>query len=245
MNQIKSEKNDKPEEIKKGFFSRAKKFALKFMLWFFCISIGLTIIYRWIPPPFTLLMINKCIEQKMDGKEMTLKKDWVSLDEIANLPQAVVTSEDQKFAEHFGFDVEAIEKAKKYNEKHKGKKMKGASTISQQTAKNVFLWPSRSWIRKGFEVYFTFLIEVLWSKERILEVYLNVIEMGPGIYGAQAASQYYFNKSASQLSKLEAASIAAILPNPVRWSASKPTPYIKKKRAWILRRMNTFHLDSL
>ena len=191
-----------------------------------------------------------------DGKfaerlERTLKMNvrgnqpMVSLDEIANLPQAVVTSEDQKFAEHFGFDVEAIEKAKKYNEKHKGKKMKGASTISQQTAKNVFLWPSRSWIRKGFEVYFTFLIEVLWSKERILEVYLNVIEMGPGIYGAQAASQYYFNKSASQLSKLEAASIAAILPNPVRWSASKPTPYIKKKRTWILRRMNTFHLDSL
>lgn len=245
MNQIKAEKSEKPEEIKRGFFIRAKKFVLKFLLWFFCISIGLTIIYRWFPPPFTILMINKCIEQKMDGKEMTLKKDWVSLDEIANLPQAVVTSEDQKFAEHFGFDVEAIEKAQKYNEKHKGKKMKGASTISQQTAKNVFLWPSRSWIRKGFEVYFTFLIEIFWSKERILEVYLNVIEMGPGIYGAEAASQYYFKKSASQLTKVEAASIAAILPNPVRWSASKPTPYIKKKRAWILRRMSTFQLDSL
>ena len=121
----------------------------------------------------------------------------------------------------------------------KGKKVRGASTISQQTAKNVFLTPDRSYIRKGLEVYFTFLIEVLWSKERIMEVYLNVIEMGPGVYGAEAAAQYYFKKSASKLTRTECAAIAAILPNPIRWSASKPTPYIKeKKKNWILYHMN-------
>ena len=161
------------------------------------------------------------------------------------MPLAVVTAEDQKFAEHFGFDLEAIEKAVKYNEKHKGKKVKGASTISQQTAKNVFLWPGRSWIRKGLEVYFTFVIEICWSKERIIEVYLNVIEMGPGVYGAEAAAQYYFNKSASDLTKKEAATIAAILPNPIRWSASHPTPYIIKKRNWIVRHMKYIDIKEL
>jgi len=178
-----------------------------------------------------------------DGK---IDKDWQSLENISrNLPLAVVTAEDQKFEEHFGFDIEAIEKAVKYNEKHKGKKVKGASTISQQTAKNVFLWQGRSWLRKGLEVYFTFLIEIFWSKERIMEVYLNVIEMGPGIYGAEAAAQHYFNKPAKKLTKSEAASIAAILPNPIRWSASKPTAYITKKRNWILRHMNKIDLKEI
>jgi monofunctional biosynthetic peptidoglycan transglycosylase len=188
------------------------------------------------------LMIIRYFEME-DGK---IDKDWKSLDEIGkNMPLAVVTAEDQKFAEHFGFDLEAIEKAVKYNEKHKGKKVKGASTISQQTAKNVFLWPGRSWIRKGLEVYFTFVIEICWSKERIIEVYLNVIEMGPGVYGAEAAAQYYFNKSASDLTKKEAATIAAILPNPIRWSASHPTPYIIKKRNWIVRHMKYMDLKEL
>jgi monofunctional glycosyltransferase len=234
-----------PDKIpERKLFRKAKRIFFKVLFWFMIISVTLTILYRWIPPPFTILMLNKSIAMKMDGKKMVLKKDWVPLEEIAHLPLAVITSEDQRFEDHFGFDVEAIEKARKYNEKHKGKKMKGASTISQQTAKNVFLWPSRSWIRKGFEVYFTFLIEVFWSKERIMEVYLNVIEMGPGIYGAEAASKYYFNKHASQLTKSEAAAIAAILPNPVRWSASRPTPYINRKKAWILRKMNTIPRDS-
>lgn len=201
-----------------------------------------TLIFRFVPIPFTPLMIIRYFEME-DGK---IDKDWKSLDEIGKkMPLAVVTAEDQKFAEHFGFDMEAIEKAMKYNEKHKGKKVKGASTISQQTAKNVFLWPGRSWIRKGLEVYFTFVIEICWSKERIIEVYLNVIEMGPGVYGAEAAAQYYFNKSSINLTKKEAAAIAAILPNPIRWSASRPTPYIIKKRNWIVRHMKYIDLKEL
>jgi monofunctional biosynthetic peptidoglycan transglycosylase len=179
-------------------------------------------------------MISRYFEME-DGR---IEKDWKSLDEISKqMPLAVIAAEDQKFDEHFGFDLEAIEKAVEYNEKHKGKKLKGASTISQQTAKNVFLWQGRSWFRKGLEVYFTFLIELLWSKERIMEVYLNVIEMGPGIYGTEAAAQYYFKKPASKLSASEAALIAAILPNPLKWSASKPTPYIQRKKVWIMRNM--------
>ncbi len=201
-----------------------------------------TLIFRFVPIPFTPLMIIRYFEME-EGK---IDKDWKSLEEIGkNMPLAVVTAEDQKFAEHFGFDMEAIEKAMKYNEKHKGKKVKGASTISQQTAKNVFLWPGRSWIRKGLEVYFTFVIEICWSKERIIEVYLNVIEMGPGVYGAEAAAQYYFNKSSINLTKKEAAAIAAILPNPIRWSASRPTPYIIKKRNWIVRHMKYIDLKEL
>lgn len=185
-------------------------------------------------------MIIRCVEQKQDGKDMKLKKDWVSYDEISPaLPLAVVAAEDQLFLDHYGFDFNAIEKALKNNEKKsKRKKMKGASTISQQTAKNVFLWPSRTWVRKGFEVYFTGLIEIFWSKQRILEVYLNVVEMGDGVYGAEAAARHHFKKSAAKLSRSEAAAIAACLPNPRKWSASKPTGYISGRQAWILRNMN-------
>lgn len=218
------------------------RFILRTVLVLFLLSIVMTIVYRFVPVPVTPLMIQRYFEMK-DGK---IDKDWKPLEEISdNLPLAVVTAEDQKFEEHYGFDLEAIEKAVKYNEKHKGKKVKGASTISQQTAKNVFLWPGRSWVRKGLEVYFTFLIELFWSKERIMEVYLNVIEMGPGVYGAEAAAQHYFNKPAEKLTKSEAASIAAILPNPNRWSASKPTPYIIKKRNWILRHMKQIELKEI
>lgn len=218
------------------------RFILRTVLVLFLLSIVMTIVYRFVPVPVTPLMIQRYFEME-DGK---IDKDWIPLEEISNnLPLAVVTAEDQKFEEHYGFDLEAIEKAVKYNEKHKGKKVKGASTISQQTAKNVFLWPGRSWVRKGLEVYFTFLIELFWSKERIMEVYLNVIEMGPGVYGAEAAARHYFNKPAANLTKSEAASIAAILPNPNRWSASKPTPYIVKKRNWILRHMKKIELKEI
>lgn len=214
----------------------------RIVLGFLIISILSTLLFRFIPVPATPLMIIRYFEME-DGK---IDKDWKSLEEISpNLPLAVVTAEDQKFEEHFGFDLDAIEKAVKYNEKHKGKKVKGASTISQQTAKNVFLWPGRSWVRKGLEVYFTFLIEILWSKERIMEMYLNVIEMGPGFYGAEAAAQYYFDKPAAKLTKSESATIAAILPNPIRWSASKPTRYIIKKRNWILRHMGKIELKEM
>lgn len=212
----------------------------KILLAGIALSVLTVLIYRFVPVPVTPLMVQRYFEME-DGK---IDKTWKPISAISNLPLAVVTSEDQKFEEHYGFDLEAIQKATKYNNKHKGKKVKGASTISQQTAKNVFLWPSRSWIRKGFEVYFTALIELFWSKERILEVYLNVIEMGPGVYGAEAASQYYFHKPAKKLSRSEAALIAAILPNPRKWSASKPTPYIVRKKNWILAHMNAVSLKK-
>jgi monofunctional glycosyltransferase len=183
-------------------------------------------------------MVIRLFEQVADGREMKLKKEWKPIDKISlNLALAVIASEDQLFLEHFGFDIDAIKKAYESNNKKIKHTIKGASTISQQVAKNVFLWPGRSWIRKGFEVYFTFLIEVFWSKERILEVYLNVVEMGNGIYGAQAASIFYFKRPASDLNQDQAALIAAILPNPKRWSPITPTSYIQKRKVWIKRNM--------
>jgi len=168
---------------------------------------------------------------------MTLKHDWVSLDRISpKLQLAVVCSEDQNYLKHYGFDFGAIEKAMKANEA--GKKLRGASTISQQTAKNVFLWPRRSYIRKAFEVYFTLLIELFWSKERIMEVYLNSIEMGNGVYGAEAAAQHWFKKTAAKLSKDESAAITAVLPNPRKFVANPPGPYIMKRKAWIKQQMS-------
>ena len=157
---------------------------------------------------------------------------------IKNIQLAVICSEDQKFLKHNGFDIEAIEKAYEYNKK--GKRIKGGSTISQQTAKNVFLWPERSWLRKGLETYFTFLIEQIWTKERILEVYLNSIEMGPGVYGVEAASQYWFKKPASRLDAYEAAAIASILPNPRKYRANPATSYIQKRKQWIVKQMKFY-----
>lgn len=213
------------------------RFVWKAALVFFALSIFSVILFRWVPVPVTPLMLIRCVEQKIDGKEMKLHKTWKSLDDIApSLQLAVVCSEDQHFLTHNGFDFEAIDKAMEYNETHK--KTRGASTISQQTAKNVFLWSGRSWIRKGFEVYFTFLIETFWSKERIMEVYLNVIEMGDGVYGAEAAAKDLFHKKASQLSRSESAAIAAVLPNPRKFNAGKPSAYIQRRQAWILNQMN-------
>ena len=214
-------------------------FFWKAALVFLGLSIITTLLFRWIPIPFTPLMGIRMVEQMVDGKKIKCSKDWEPIENISpNLPLAVVCSEDQLFMEHHGFDMKAIEKAMEYNKKKKGKKVRGASTISQQTAKNVFLWQGRSWVRKGFEVYFTTLIELLWSKERIMEVYLNVIEMGDGVYGAQAASKEFFNKDAKKLSQAEAALIAAVLPNPRKWSPSRPSKYVKKRENWILRQMN-------
>jgi monofunctional biosynthetic peptidoglycan transglycosylase len=206
------------------------------MKWFFILSIVTVIIYRFVPPPFTPLMIIRCTQQLFDkDKHVRLSKDWVSLDEMSPaLPLAVMAAEDQRFEEHFGFDFEAIKKAEQYNKLHHGKRVKGASTISQQTAKNVFLIPSRSWVRKGFEVYFTFLIELFWNKHRILEVYLNEIEMGEGIYGAEAAAQEYFHKPAKSLSIRQSALIASVLPNPRKWSPAKPSAFIERKSQRII-----------
>jgi monofunctional glycosyltransferase len=214
------------------------RLVFKIIIWFFILSIGFTVLYRFLPVPITPLMVIRLWEQAFDKeKEMRLKKDWVPISEISrNVPQAVIAAEDQKFMDHIGFDLEAMKTAWENNQK--GKRVKGGSTITQQTAKNVFLSPARNLIRKGLEAYFTFLIEVIWSKERIMEVYLNVIEMGEGIYGIEAAAQTYFNKPAEKLSKREAALIAAVLPNPRRWNPAKPTAYILGRQAWILRQMN-------
>ncbi|MBK5285110.1 MAG: monofunctional biosynthetic peptidoglycan transglycosylase [Bacteroidia bacterium] len=217
------------------------RFLLKLIVWFIALSIFFVILYRFVPVPVTPLMVVRCIQQKSEGKEMTMTKQWKSIDEISpSLALAVIASEDQKFTEHFGFDLEAIEKAQKQNERRRGKRIHGASTISQQTAKNVFLWRGSGWtryMRKGFEVYYTFLIEVFWSKKRIMEVYLNVAEWGNGIYGAEAASQKYFNKPAKKLSASESAMLAAVLPNPRRWSPAKPTAYIFSRQQWIITNM--------
>ncbi len=223
----------------KNFLKKLPRILLKILLWFFGLSIVSVILFRFIPIPITPLMLIRFGEHLAEGKSMKLKKDWVSFDEISNnLQLAVVCSEDQNFLNHYGFDLGAIEKAIKHNKKSKRKR--GASTISQQTAKNVFLWDGRSWIRKGFEVYFTFLIETLWSKERIMCVYLNVIEMGDGIYGAEAASQIFFHKKAGKLSTSEAALIAAVLPNPIRFSAAKPSGYIRGRQSWIVGQMSNW-----
>jgi monofunctional biosynthetic peptidoglycan transglycosylase len=213
------------------------KFVLKLIIGFLVISIISVIAFRWVPVPLTPLMVIRCIEQKSDGKSMTLKHDWVSLEKISpKLQLAVVCSEDQNYLKHFGFDWGAIEKAMKANEK--GEKLRGGSTISQQTAKNVFLWPGRSYVRKGLEAYFTLLIEIFWSKERIMEVYLNSIEMGNGVYGAEAAAQHWFKKTAVKLNKDESAAIASILPNPLKYIANPPSNYISKRKAWIKQQMS-------
>ena len=212
------------------------KFVLKTFSWFLAISSVLVILLRWLPVPVTPLTIIRCVEQVIDGKALTLKKDWEPLENISpNLQLAVVCSEDQNFIHHYGFDMEAIEKAMEHNETHK--KKRGASTISQQTAKNVFLWPGRSWVRKGLEVYFTFLIETCWSKQRIMEVYLNIIETGNGIYGAQAAAKSFFKKDAKSLSSSESALIAAVLPSPRKYSATNPGSYIRGRQNWIMHQM--------
>ena len=183
-------------------------------------------------------MVIRCYEQLTEGRDLKLSHDWVSLNEMSpSLPVAVIASEDAKFADHHGFDYKAIEHAAKRNREHPEKRKLGASTISQQTAKNVFLWPGRSWVRKGFEVYFTTLIELLWSKQRIMEVYLNSIEMGDGIYGASAVAEAHFGIQARDLSRSQCALIAATLPNPRLFSSRNPSAYMQKRQARILKEM--------
>lgn len=229
-------KSKQPIKKKQSFANRVGLIIGKILLWFFAITVLWVLSYSVINPPITLLMIQRNTERKAKDKPAKADRKWVKFEDISdNMKRAAVSAEDQLFLKHMGFDIKAIEKA--YASNNKGKKIKGGSTISQQTAKNVFLWPGRSYIRKGFEAYFTLLIELLWSKERILEVYLNVIEMGDGIYGAEAASQAYYGKSCRTLSKGEAALIAACFPNPLRWTPKRPTAYIKKRQYLIMRNM--------
>ena len=206
---------------------------------FFASTILSVVALRFVPVFFTPLMFIRCYEQFLDDKDLKLSHHWVPLEKISpDLPVAVMSSEDARFLQHHGFDYEAIEHAAKRNMEHPEKQKLGASTISQQTAKNVFLWPGRSWIRKGFEVYFTTLIELMWSKQRIMEVYLNSIEMGDGIYGADAVAEAHFNTDALHLSKAQCALIAATLPNPRRFSSLRPSAYMLKRQARILKEMN-------
>ena len=221
---------------------RLLRFLYTVMLWFLGLSVSLVVLYKFIPVPFTPLMIVRFMETKKSDQEVSFDHDWEPLEHISpNLQKAVIASEDGTFLQHHGFDFKAMEKALKNNKK--GKKIKGGSTISQQTAKNVFLWQGRSYLRKGLEAYFTFLIELVWGKERIMEVYLNSIEMGNGIYGAQAASRHWYHKDASNLSVREAAGIAAILPNPRKFKASNSSSYINKRKTKIVRIMR--HMGKL
>lgn len=213
----------------------------RLIFWFFVSTIGIVLIYKWVPVPVTFLMLQRCVEQKIEGHDMKLEKDWVPLEDISPYLQlSVVCAEDQNYLKHNGFSFTAIEKAMDYNEKMEKKgshKRRGASTISQQTAKNVFLWPGRSWVHKGLEVYFTFLIETLWSKERIMEVYLNVIEFGDGVYGAEAAANQYLGKSAKNLSAADAGLMAVVLPNPRKFSIARPSSYTRSRQSWCVQQM--------
>jgi monofunctional glycosyltransferase len=219
-----------------SFKSKIKHILIRLMIWFFGLSIGSVIIFKFVPVPFTPLMLIRVVENKIAGKEIYFSHDWEPIEHISNnLQKAVIASEDGTFLSHHGFDFTAMQKAFKNNER--GRRIKGGSSISQQTAKNVFLWQGRSYLRKGLEAYFTVLIELVWGKERIMEVYLNSIEMGDGVYGAQAATEHWYRKDASSLTKTQAAGIAAILPNPRKYKATSSSSYINNRKAKIVRVM--------
>ena len=203
----------------------------------FLVSTVLTVaVYRWLPVPITPLMVIRCVQNIHNGETAAIHHKWVPLKQISPyLPVAVMASEDQNFMHHHGFDFNAVQDAA--IERLEGKRSRGGSTISQQTAKNVFLWPQSSWLRKGFEVYFTVLIELMWPKERIMEVYLNSIEMGPNIYGAEAVAQRHFGCSARKLRRSDCALIAATLPNPLRFSSLAPSGYMRKRQKKIEQEM--------
>ena len=210
----------------------------KIFLYLFISQFLYIIILKWMDPPITLTQLGSVLTG--DG----FKRDYINYDEMSpNIKLAVMASEDQVFPDHNGFDFKSIKKAMAYNEKKPGR-IRGASTISQQVAKNVFLWQGRSWIRKGFEVYFTFMIEKIWGKKRILEMYLNVSEMGKGIYGVEAASRVYFNKPAKNLSRYEAALIASALPNPVKYTVKPLSRYVSARAGWVLRQMGNLDGDA-
>jgi len=221
---------------------RFKQFLYKTMLWFFGLSVGLVVFFKFVPVPFTPLMGIRIIENKLDKNPIYFEHNWEPIENISmNLQKAVIASEDGTFLHHHGFDFSAMQKA--FQNNANGKRIKGGSTISQQTAKNVFLWQGRSYFRKALEAYFTVLIELIWGKERIMEVYLNSIEMGDGIYGAHAATQYWYGKDASSLTKIQAAGIAAILPNPRKYKATNSSSYISRRKDRIVRVMR--HIGTI
>lgn len=210
------------------------------VLLFFGSTILAVLVYKWCPVYVTPLMVIRCAQQVSHGEKIRLKHHWVPLDSMSiYMPVAVMASEDQRFLTHNGFDF--IEINKTIKERKSGKRFRGGSTISQQTAKNVFLWPKQSWVRKGLEAYFTVLIELIWGKERIMEVYLNSIEMGDGIYGAEAVAQQHFGRRAITLTRPNCALIAATLPNPLKYSSKEPSSYMLKRQTAIMAQMR--HID--
>jgi monofunctional glycosyltransferase len=219
-------------------FREARLIVTKLLLSLVLLSVLWVLVYRWVAPPATLHMVKRRAEAGTAGKaEPAIRYTFVPLREMSpQLPLAVVASEDQLFMQHSGFDYDAIADAFKRNQK--GTNIRGGSTISQQVAKNVFLWHGRSYLRKGVEAYFTFLIELLWGKQRIMEVYLNIAEMGDGVFGVEAASRLYFKKPASAVGRQEAARLAAVLPNPIRYSAAKPSAYVLGRQVRIARAMS-------
>jgi len=216
---------------------RMLRWLVKFVLIALVASVLVVAALRWLPPPFTAFMAQKAVAAAWhDDPRFTFRHAWVDWSEISpNAKLAVMASEDQRFPEHFGFDFEAMAKAWDHNQS--GGRVRGGSTISQQLAKNLFLWPGRSYVRKGLEAYFTGLIEAFWPKRRILEVYLNVAEFGTGIFGVEAAAQAYFHKPAAKLSASEAALLAAVLPNPIRYQVDRPSRYVRERQAWIMWQM--------
>jgi monofunctional biosynthetic peptidoglycan transglycosylase len=211
---------------------------------FLLLNLMLVAVFRYVPVPTSGLMVQRRLEAWSDSKPYTSRHRWVPLEDISpSLGLAVIAAEDQNFPEHFGFDWQAIEKAVQHNEHSRRKR--GASTVSQQTAKNLFLWSTRSWTRKGLEAWFTLVLEAGWSKKRILEVYLNIVEFGDGVYGAEAAARTFFGKPAKRLTPSEAALLAAVLPNPHKFHASAPSEYIRGRQAWILNQMRQLGGDQV
>lgn len=202
------------------------------------ITIVIVVTFQYLPPVVTPLMIMRKFDGGRQHPAIRITTDWVPFEQFSpNLWRAIIAAEDQNFCRHWGFDIKAIFKAYRFNQSHRGKRIHGASTISMQTARSVYLWPGRNWLRKGIEIYITPWLELVWGKRRILEVYMNVVEWGDGLYGAEAASRKYFHKRARDLTETQAASLAAVLPNPRRWTPLRVTPYIRNRQAWILRQM--------
>lgn len=223
-----------------NIFNKIQCFLRWIVLLFFGSTILAVLVYKWVPVYVTPLMLIRCAQQVHRGERIRLKHHWVPLDSMSlYMPVAVMASEDQRFLVHHGFDFKEIGNA--VQERMSGRRHRGGSTISQQTAKNVFLWPKSSWVRKGFEAYFTVLIELVWGKHRIMEVYLNSIEMGDGIYGAEAVAQQHFSRESVNLTRANCALIAATLPNPLRFDSSHPSSYMLRRQTAIMRQMR--HID--
>lgn len=229
--------NDFDKKRHKKFFQKLWHWGKRIFIWLFIAQLLYIVLLKWINPPITITQFSSWVSG------YGLKRDYVKGNFISyNIKLAVIAAEDQLFPDHHGFDWKSIKKAMKYNERKPGR-IRGASTISQQVAKNVFLWQGKGWIRKGLEAYFTFMIEWIWGKKRILEMYLNVIEMGNGVFGVEMAAKKYFNKSAKNLSRQEAAMIAACLPNPIRWKVKPLSNYTASRSRWVRQQMGFIEPD--